>query len=165
MDDKEKNRQVLRAAWNALKRRCNDPANPDYHRYGGRGITVCERWQASFENFAEDMGPRPGKGYSLDRRNNDGPYSPENCRWATHLEQAWSRSNTRVVEIDGVTDSLAGWARRSGTSLDSLLYRMEKFNLTAQQALSLPPATRLTRHSIPWEMIKAGASGDEGESA
>lgn len=82
-------------AWWAARHRCTNPSNPWYHRYGGRGISMCDRWKTSYANFLEDMGRRPTPQHTLDRTNNDGPYSKENCRWATWREQHLNKTLSR----------------------------------------------------------------------
>jgi len=108
--------------------RCNNPSHSSYFNYGGRGIFVCDRWQGKdgFINFFSDMGPRPGKGYSIDRIDNNGPYSPENCRWVTQKEQNNNYRQNRCVEIDGITKNITEWAEVYGVSRDVIYCRIQK---------------------------------------
>lgn len=87
------------ATWLDMRNRCRNPDAHNYARYGGRGIEVCERWD-TFENFLADMGPKPGKGYSIERMDNDGNYEPSNCKWATQLEQNRNKRNVYTAEED-----------------------------------------------------------------
>jgi hypothetical protein len=100
---KDTSAPALRNVWASMISRCTNPKDVSYPGYGGRGISVCERWLQSFENFYEDMRPRYRRGKSIDRRDNNGSYTPENCRWATPKMQSRNRRNTLVVvRADGI---------------------------------------------------------------
>lgn len=110
--------------WQGMHTRCENPNYKIFHRYGGRGIYVCERWN-SFENFYEDMGEKP-KGCSLDRIDNDGPYAPWNCRWATSKQQCRNRGTMKMVTYQGKTQSLIEWAEEFGLSYSTLCTRSRR---------------------------------------
>lgn len=98
--------------WSSMKKRCYCESNSDFHHYGGRGIYVDERWH-KFENFLVDMG-EPATGLSIERKDNDGPYSPENCRWATQKEQTRNTRRTKYAHFNGVTKPIVVWCDELG---------------------------------------------------
>lgn len=98
--------------WSNMKARCYRPSSSGYKRYNGRGITVCDRWMV-FTNFLADMG-EPPEGMTIERIDNDGPYSPDNCRWATRKEQANNTSANVYATIDGETKSAGEWSAEYG---------------------------------------------------
>lgn len=114
----------LYAIWEGMRARCNNPARREYENYGGRGVSVCERWD-SFESFVEDMGDRPSLDHTLDRKDNDGDYEPGNCRWATKQDQARNRRSNRVLVVRGVSQVITDWARQMGLSVSTIRARKE----------------------------------------
>jgi hypothetical protein len=124
-------------SWLAAKGRCFNPRNDAFADYGGRGITMCAEWRNSFQAFLRDMGPCP-PGRDIDRKDNDGPYSPENCRWATPVQQSNNRRSNHVVEAFGKSLSLAEWARSTGLAYDLIKQRINKLGWAPERALSTP---------------------------
>lgn len=112
-------------SWQEMKRRC-EPDYKDKHLYADRGITLCERWQSSFNNFIADMGSKPFPEATIDRKNNDLGYSPDNCRWATKMEQSHNSRKTRMITHNGETYCLRDWARRLGIAHRTLSTRLAK---------------------------------------
>ena len=113
------------SSWASMLERCRRPKHPAYHRYGGRGIKVCERWENSFAAFYEDMGPRPD-GLTLDRIDPDGDYEPGNCRWASPQEQQNNTCTNRFLEIDGERLTIAQHARKRGINYETFWTRLRR---------------------------------------
>jgi len=109
--------------WVSMKQRCNTPHHKSFARYGGRGIVVCERW-ADFRNFIADMGERPSEDHLLERIDNDGPYSPENCRWATAKEQQRNMRTNHHYTFNGKTLTLPEWEEETGICEGTLFCRL-----------------------------------------
>lgn len=108
--------------WQDMHQRCTNPKNHNFANYGGRGISVCSRWD-SFGLFVEDMGKRPPK-HTIDRVNNDGNYEPSNCRWATAKQQRDNQRSCYRVTFNGRTDNITNWARSIGIHPDTLKHRI-----------------------------------------
>ena len=127
-----------------MKQRCSNPNDRDYPRYGGRGISVCARWQVGdgtktgFECFLADMGMPPNRSYSIDRIDVNGPYSPENCRWATAKQQANNRTSTRILTIDGVSKPLSEWCEQYKIGSKTVLFRLKHRGMDHKDAVTSP---------------------------
>jgi len=124
-------------SWCSMINRCTNEADKTYQNYGARGITICERWRHSFENFFADMGKKPSSGHSIDRIDNDGHYTPENCRWATALQQSRNRRRRHRVTFRGETHCLTEWAEITGLKF-SLLSDRFKAGWPPELALTTP---------------------------
>lgn len=122
-------------AWSNMKNRCTNPNYELYHRYGGRGIKVCDEWVNSFETFLKDMGKKPSKQHSIDRINNDLGYSKDNCKWATKKEQSNNTKNTTMVELNGVLKPLSYWCEEKGLRKSTILIRISK-GMSPQDAMA-----------------------------
>lgn len=122
-------------AYLGAKRRCTKTNDPKFPQYGGRGISMCERWMAGFEFFLEDMGVRPD-GMTLDRIDVNGPYSPSNCRWATVHTQARNRTDNVWVVHEGERMILKDFALLMGVNYRTLCTRIQKCGLTPHEALA-----------------------------
>lgn len=127
------NKTRTHTAWSKMRQRCGNPNNEHYADYGGRGITVCDRWQV-FENFLADMGECP-EGLTIDRKDNNGNYEPGNCRWATMREQSNNRRSNKPLTANGQTKTPAEWARITGHHVPTI-HRRIKQGLPPEQIVS-----------------------------
>lgn len=125
--------------WKNMIARCTQPGHQLWDHYGGRGITVCKRWLKSYKHFIDDMGPRPSNKHSIDRIDNDGGYSPDNCRWATWKQQANNQRKPTVVwgkryEFNGESLTVRQWAQRLGVQHETMRHRLETWPIEAAVA-------------------------------
>jgi hypothetical protein len=131
-----RSKHPLYSLWASMVGRCRDKGHTSYERYGGRGITVCDRW-LKFVNFLEDMGDRPSIEHSIDRVDNNGPYSPGNCQWATVETQLLNRRTTRLLTHNGQTKTHSAWQRELGLTPGTIFNRMKAFGQDAPPELLL----------------------------
>lgn len=122
------------SSWHAMMGRCTSRANRSWKNYGGRGITVCQRWH-SFLNFVGDLGERP-EGTELDRIDVNGNYEPGNCRWVTRSANFRNKRNNRTLTVEGKTLTIAEWAERTGIRHNTIAARLRR-GCTAAEALQL----------------------------
>ncbi len=132
--------------WSGMLQRCKNKKYTKYHLYGGRGITVCERWH-KFDNFLVDMGPRP-EGLTLDRIDNNGNYEPGNCRWATKKQQARNMRPNIVLTVNGETKLLVEWAEQKGICFNTMRERIYR---------GFPPELVISNKILTWARRKRSA--------
>ena len=137
---------ALYKIWLSMRGRCKNPRNKNYARYGGRGITVCDRWD-DFEQFLADMGDRPSPQHSIDRIDNNKGYSPENCRWATQEVQGNNKSNNKRLTVNGKTKTVMQWSRDTGIHHD-VIYGRLRSGATHEEAIYGPDFARKTQEQI-----------------
>lgn len=125
--------------WDNMIGRCTRPSQPDYDNYGGRGISVCDEWKKSFVKFKEDMGERP-VGKTLDRKNNNGDYNKENCKWSSDIEQQNNKSNSIKIPHEGELLSVKEYSKKTGLTSSKIRNRinngipLDKLHLTPKEA-------------------------------
>ena len=123
--------------WVDMRRRCNDPNRPDYKNYGGRGVYVCKEWDESFTQFFEDMGERPS-GKTLDRIDNDGPYSPENCTWSSVTAQCENKRTNVYYDFCGERLTISQAARKYNLSANTIRSRIKQRGWSPDDAVLVP---------------------------
>lgn len=129
-------------SWAGAKKRCENPRTANYDRYGGRGISICPEWSRDFAAFLRDMGPRPS-GTSLDRIDNDGPYAPGNCRWASPHEQARNKRSNHLITAGGETLCVRAWSERLGRAGTSLVSDRLASGWSPERAVLTPTRSAL----------------------
>lgn len=123
-------------SWQSMLSRCTNKNSSDFPRYGGRGIAVCRRWLHSFQNFFDDMGERP-KNMTIDRINNDGDYTPSNCRWADNFTQMKNSRSSHLITYNGKTKTQSEWSLLLGGAVSLIANRLAA-NWSEEKAVFTP---------------------------
>ncbi len=123
-------------SWRAMWERCTNQNYRKFNLYGGRGITICERWR-DFVLFLQDMGPKPSRRHSLDRIDGNGNYEPSNCRWATSVEQRRNTSRNKILTLNGESMCVSAWSEKTGIPISVLVHRFQR-GWTVERALTQP---------------------------
>ena len=169
MSADDRGRKAAYQSWASMKQRCFNPNSQQYKNYGARGITVCDRWRDSFENFHADMGDMPSK-LTLERIDNNGNYSPENCRWATRAEQRVNQRTIRMITIGGESMPMRHVAKKYGLLEMALKRRLDK-GMSPEEAVATPVNPKLSEYGklgaktrwTPFAAIAAIQRGGEGK--
>lgn len=132
--------------WKSMKDRCCNPENERWDRYGGRGLTICERWKLSYEDFMADMGPRPDRG-TIERRDNDLGYFPENCSWESYADQNRNKSNNAPFTLNGVTKLAVDWEAITGINANTMHHR--RYRGWSDERI-LTTGARIKRSAAQW---------------
>lgn len=141
-------RERLYGVWSGMRDRCNNENSRFYHRYGGRGIKVCDEWDSSYENFrnwAMNNGydPTLPKGScTIERVDNDREYSPDNCVWTSSKKQCNNRGNNHIIEFGGESHTIAEWSELTGIRKDTLRRRICVYGWDVERALTEPPRNK-----------------------
>lgn len=144
--------------WCAMKTRCANPNNIAFENYGGRGISVCERWEQSYEAFEADMGIVPDQ-HSIEREDNKKGYEPGNCVWATSTEQGQNKRNSRRYLYGGLNLTASEWYEQTGIPAKIIADRIRKNGWSVEQSLTVPNDSYANRPT------KNGRASRKGERA
>lgn len=126
------------STWVDVKTRCYNQKEDSYKYYGGKGIKMCERWIDSYENFLADMGRAPSPQHSIERNDSNKDYAPENCRWATIIEQMNNTSRTRRVSFNGIIKPFSVWCRELNLNKDMVYQRIHRLKWSVEDAFTKP---------------------------
>jgi len=151
-----------RQCYQGMKQRCYNERNNQYKNYGLRGISVCDHWLLSFDNFLADMGVKP-EGMSIERIDSNGNYEPSNCKWATDHEQRLNQRRNHFIESNGLRLTLRDWSRHLGISELTLHHRLRQ-GWSIDDALYKPVDPVRSRCGTIGNIVRYSAIAAEGET-